>query len=97
MEIVLTAGAEDMRRVDDSFEITTDPNDFEAVTDALKAAGIATESADISMVPETEVKLDGAEAERMLKLMELLEDHDDMQAVSANFDIPDEIIERVLA
>jgi YebC/PmpR family DNA-binding regulatory protein len=97
MEIALAAGAEDMAHTDDTFEVTTDPNDLEAVTDAIKEAGITPASAEIRMIPETEVKLDGAEAERMLKLMELLEDHDDMQAVSANFDIPDEIIERVLA
>jgi YebC/PmpR family DNA-binding regulatory protein len=97
MEIALAAGAEDMAHTDGTFEVTTDPNDLEAVTDAVKAAGITPASAEIRMIPETEVKLDGAEAERMLKLMELLEDHDDMQAVSANFDIPDEIIERVLA
>lgn len=96
MDVVLSAGAEDMEQDGDDFQITTEPSDFEAVSRALEEAGIETTDADIRMVPENEVKLDGKEAERMIKLMELLEDHDDMQAVSANFDIPDEIMERVL-
>ncbi len=96
MDIVLSAGAEDMEQDDDSFQITTDPADFEAVCEALQTAGVETTNADIRMVPENEVKLEGKEAERMIRLMEFLEDHDDMQAISANFDIPDEIMERLL-
>jgi YebC/PmpR family DNA-binding regulatory protein len=97
LEAALAAGAEDMRRVDDTFEVTTAPEDLEGVGDTLKAAGIPVAEAETRMVPETDVHLEGADAERMLHLMELLEDHDDMQAVSANFDIPDEIMERVFS
>ncbi len=97
MEAALAAGAEDMQRQDDTFEVTTTPEDLERVRDALKDAGVPVEEAEPRMIPETEVRLDGADAERMLRLMELLEDHDDVQAVSANFDIPDEIMERVFS
>jgi len=97
MEAALAAGAEDMQRQDDTFEVTTTQEDFEPVLGALKEAGVPVAEAELRMIPETDVKLDGADAERMLRLMELLEDHDDMQAVSANFDIPDEIMERVFS
>jgi len=95
LEAALAAGAQDMQRVDDTFEVTTAPEDLESVRDALQGAGMPVAEAEVRMVPETDVRLEGTEAERMLHLMELLEDHDDMQAVSANFDIPDEIMERV--
>jgi len=96
MEIVLGAGAEDMDTGDDgTFTITTDQGDFEAVVTALEEADITPADAEVRMVPENEVKLDGKEAERMLRLMEILEDHDDVQSVAANFDIPDEIMEKV--
>jgi len=97
IEAALNAGAEDVKRADDTFDVVTDPEVFEAVRDGLQAAGIPVEQAEVRMIPETEVKLDGREAEQMLRLLELIEDHDDVQAVSANFDIPDEILERVLA
>jgi len=93
---VLTAGAEDMQQVDDNFEITTGSADFDAVVAALEAGGITATNAEVRMIPENEISLDGKDAEKMIKLMEILEDHDDIQSVSANFDIADEIIERVL-
>jgi YebC/PmpR family DNA-binding regulatory protein len=96
MDTVLTAGAEDMQQVDDSFEITTEPTDFDAVLAALDESGITPIDSDVRMIPENEVSLDGKDAEKMIKLMDLLEDHDDIKSVSANFDIADEIIERVL-
>jgi len=96
MDTVLTAGAEDMQQMDDSFEITTEPADFDAVLAAIEEAGITPTDSEVRMIPENEVSLDGKDAEKMIKLMDLLEDHDDIKSVSANFDIADEIIERVL-
>ncbi|HEY0098676.1 MAG TPA: YebC/PmpR family DNA-binding transcriptional regulator [Pyrinomonadaceae bacterium] len=86
-EIVTEAGAEDLRDDEDNFEIITAPENFEAVHEALKKAGIEPQAADVEMIPKSYVKLEGAEARSMLKLMETLEDHDDVQKVSANFDI----------
>jgi YebC/PmpR family DNA-binding regulatory protein len=86
-EIVTEAGAEDMRDDEDNFEIITAPENFEAVHEALKKAGIEPQVAEVEMVPKSYVKLEGAEARSLLKLMETLEDHDDVQKVSANFDI----------
>jgi YebC/PmpR family DNA-binding regulatory protein len=86
-EIVTEAGAEDLRDDEDNFEIITAPENFEAVHEALKKAGVEPQAADVEMVPKSYVKLTGADARSMLKLMETLEDHDDVQKVSANFDI----------
>ena len=86
-EIVTEAGAEDLRDDEDNFEIITAPENFEAVHEALKKAGVEPQAADVEMIPKSYVKLEGAEARSMLKLMETLEDHDDVQKVSANFDI----------
>lgn len=94
MMMALEAGAEDMKSEDDSFEITTDPADFEIVRNAIQEAEIEMNLAEISMIPQTTVKLDGNEALQLMKLMEGLEEHDDVQNVYANFDIPDEIIEQ---
>ena len=77
-----------------SFEITTAPEDFESVRSAIQEAEIEMTLAEISMIPQTTVKLDGNEALKLMKLMEGLEEHDDVQNVYANFDIPDEIIEQ---
>jgi len=92
MTIALDAGAEDMQTEDDNFVITTPPNDFEKVKKALEDAGVATEVAETTMVPQTDVKLEGKEAQQMLRLVETLEDNDDVQNVYANFDIPEEIM-----
>jgi len=97
IEVALAAGADDVRRDAESFDVVTGPEAFEAVRDAIEAGGFPVSQAEVRMEPETAVKLDGKDAERMLKLMELIEDQDDVQAVSANFDIPDEVMERVLA
>src|SRR5919202_90629 len=86
-EIVTDAGAEDLRDDEDNFEIITAPTDFDTVLDAVKKAGIEPQVAEVEMVPKEYKKLEGAEAKQMLKLMESLEDHDDVQKVSANFDI----------
>jgi transcriptional/translational regulatory protein YebC/TACO1 len=95
MTMVLDAGAEDMQPEDDNFVITTAPNDFDKVKKAIEDAGVAPEVAEITMIPQTYVKLDGKEAQQMLRLIETLEDNDDVQNVYANFDIPEEILNAV--
>jgi transcriptional/translational regulatory protein YebC/TACO1 len=89
-EVVTDAGAEDLRDDEDNFEVITAPESFDEVHEAVKRAGIEPEVAEIENIPQTYVKLEGADAKQMLKLMEALEDHDDVQKVSANFDM-DEI------
>jgi YebC/PmpR family DNA-binding regulatory protein len=86
-EIVTEAGAEDLRDDEDNFEIITAPADFEQVLDAVKRAGIEPQVAEVDMVPKEYKRLEGAEAKQMLKLVEALEDNDDVQKVFANFDI----------
>ena len=95
MSLVLDAGAEDMKSDNNNFEITTAPKDFEKVKEVLKQNNIEMTVSEITMVPQSYIKLDGKEAEQMLKLMEELEDHDDVQNVYANFDIPEEIMAKV--
>lgn len=95
MTLALDSGAEDMQTEDENFAITTPPNDFEKVKKALEDAGITPEAAEVTMIPQTYVKLEGKEAQQMLRLMETLEDNDDVQNVYANFDIPEEIMSAV--
>jgi transcriptional/translational regulatory protein YebC/TACO1 len=95
MTLALDAGAEDLQTEDDNFVITTPPNDFEKVRKALEDAGVVPDVAEVTMVPQTYVKLDGKEAQQMLRLVEALEDNDDVQNVYANFDIPEEIMNAV--
>jgi YebC/PmpR family DNA-binding regulatory protein len=98
MGLALDSGAEDMQVEDDNFVITTAPNDFEKVKKALEDAGIPLEVAEQTMLPQTYVKLEGEkEAGQMLRLMEAIEDNDDVQNVYANFDIPDEVLNAVNA
>lgn len=93
LDIVLSAGADDMREDGSNFEILTAPENFEPVRAALEAEKIPTESAEISMIPQNYVKLEGKNAQTMLKLMEALEDHEDIQNVWANFDIDESELE----
>jgi YebC/PmpR family DNA-binding regulatory protein len=86
-EIAIEAGADDLRDDEDNFEIITSPENFEGVQSAIKSAGIEPQMAEVSMVPQTYVKLEGGNAQQMLRLMEAIEDHDDVQKVYANFDI----------
>jgi YebC/PmpR family DNA-binding regulatory protein len=86
-DIAIEAGADDLRDDADNFEIITSPESFEKVQDAIKSAGIEPQVAEVSMVPQTYVQLAGNDARQMLKLMEAIEDHDDVQKVYANFDI----------
>ncbi len=87
LDIVLEAGAEDLQSEDDSYQVYTSFEQFEAVRKALEAAQVELSGSELTMVPSTEVNLEGKVAARMLKLMEMLEDHDDVQHAYANFDI----------
>ncbi len=86
-DIAIEAGADDIRDDEDNWEIITSPESFEAVQNAIKDAGITPQVAEVEMVPQNYIKLEGSQANQMVKLMEALEDHDDVQKVSANFDI----------
>jgi len=97
MGIVLDAGAEDLRDDGSAWEVTTPPEAFEPVRDALGAAGIKPASAEISWVPQNYVKLVGAQAQQMVRLIEALEEHDDVQNVYANFDIDEKEIQAAVA
>jgi len=91
----LEAGAEDVRTSGDVYEIVTPPDRFFKVKQAVERARLPIVSADIMMVPKTTVRVEGKEAQQVLRLMEALEDHDDVQHAYANFDIPDEILQQV--
>jgi len=95
MEVVINAGGEDVLNTGDGFTVTTAPSDFEVVRDAIQAAGFEIISAEVRQVPNSTKRLEGRDAERMLRLMEALEDHDDVQSVAANFDIDDALIEQL--
>ncbi|HOE11349.1 MAG TPA: YebC/PmpR family DNA-binding transcriptional regulator [bacterium] len=92
MEAILEAGAEDVKEEGDTMEVITSVADFESVKEAVAALGITPEVAELTRIPSNTVKLEGKAAETMLKLMEFIEDHDDVQNVYANFDIPDEVM-----
>src|SRR5258708_334189 len=87
METALDAGAEDFRREDDQFIVTTTPNDFHSVKSALESNGVAVVSGEIAMIPKSTIKVGGKEATSLRKLIEDLEEIDDVQKVWANFDI----------
>ena len=90
MGIVLDAGAEDFKTEDDVFEITADPADYDAIETALGEKGIETASAEITMVPDTTVKLEGKDAEKMQNLIDALEENDDVQNVYSNYEFDEE-------
>ena len=94
MNVALDAGAEDMKTDEKNYEIFTSTQNFEKVKQAIEAKGIKWQDAEITMVPSSTVKVIGNEAKQVLGLVEALEDHDDVQQVYANFDIPDEILEQ---
>ncbi|MGH9340503.1 MAG: YebC/PmpR family DNA-binding transcriptional regulator [Acidobacteriota bacterium] len=87
LEVTLEAGAEDLRAEGDTFEIYTAFESFDAVRSSIEGAGIPIQTAEVTMIPQNEVPLEGKKAEQMLKLIEALEDHEDVQNVYANFDI----------
>jgi len=93
MELALEAGAEDVSGDEESWEVVTSPEDFNTVLDAIKAAGIEPLSAEILMRPTNSVTVTGSTAQHVLRLVEALEDHDDVASVAANFDIPAEEME----
>jgi YebC/PmpR family DNA-binding regulatory protein len=98
-ELMLAAaegGAEDVSRDGDVFQVTSAPEDLHAVRAAVEAAGFAADSADVAMLPKTTVQVDDeATARKVMKLIDALEDNDDVQEVYANFDIPEQVLEAV--
>jgi YebC/PmpR family DNA-binding regulatory protein len=90
IELALDAGADDVTSDDDTFQVMTAPEKFSTVRDAIEKAGIAIAHAEVTRTPENTVAISGHTAEQVLKLMEDLEDHDDVQSVAANFDISEE-------
>lgn len=93
--VALDAGADDVRTAADSYEVVAPVEAFFAVKQALEAAGMPIQSADVTMMPKSTVRVEGRDARQVLALMEALEDHDDVQRAYANFDIPDEILQQV--
>ncbi|HXF82596.1 MAG TPA: YebC/PmpR family DNA-binding transcriptional regulator [bacterium] len=93
--VALEAGAEDVRTTPEAYEVVTAPEQLYRVKQALEAAKIPVQSADVTMVPKSTVRVEAREAKQVLALMEALEDHDDVQRAYANFDIPDEILQQV--
>ena len=97
MSVALEAGAEDMKNdpLEDNYEIITAPEEMNNVKTALENANIPIESSEVSMIPQNYVVLDAKPAEQMLRLMDALEDHEDIQNVYSNFDISDEVAEKI--
>jgi YebC/PmpR family DNA-binding regulatory protein len=95
MEAAIEAGADDVTAAEDHYEIVTEPAAFAAVRDYLDEKGIVYDEAEVTMVPSTTVKLDAQSAAKVLRLMDNLNDHDDVQDVYANFDISDDILESI--
>jgi len=91
----IDAGAEDIARDDDVFEVITEPSDLAAVREALREAGVEYESADMTQRPKSRVQLDEADAAKLLKLIDALEESDDVGAVHANFDVDASVLERI--
>ncbi|HEX6466587.1 MAG TPA: YebC/PmpR family DNA-binding transcriptional regulator [Terriglobales bacterium] len=96
MGIVLEAGGDDLRDDGDNWEVMTEPAAYEAVVGSIKKAGIETSMAEVSMIPQTYVKLEGSAANQMIRLLEALEDHDDVQHVYSNFDVDQKQLEEVV-
>lgn len=90
----IEAGAEDIHSEESTIEIVTNPDNFQKVKETLNAKGFKPSSAEVTMVPSTLVKLAGDDAQKVIKLVQSLEEHDDVQNVHANFDIPDDILEK---
>ena len=97
MSIVLDAGAEDFKSDDKNYEITTPAQELENVKQALQAKGINWLDAELTMIPSSTIKVTGGDAKQILQLTDALEEHDDVQQVYANYDIPDEILEQIAA
>src|SRR5947208_5170138 len=95
MNIVLENGGEDLRDDGENWEVTTDPHNYEPVLEAIKKAGITPLMNEVSMIPQNYIKLEGAQASSMIRLIEALEDHDDVQHVYSNFDVDQKQLEEV--
>ncbi len=95
-EAALEAGAEDVKDEGDIYEVITEPADFIEIREALVTAGLEPQTAEVTMIPANTVDLEGNQAEQMLKLMDMLEDNDDVQNVYANFDISEQEIARIM-
>jgi transcriptional/translational regulatory protein YebC/TACO1 len=95
MNIVLEAGGEDLKDDGEHWEVITEPAAYETVLEAVKKAGIKPVSSSIAMIPQNYIKLEGQQAAQMIRLIEALEDHDDVQNVHANFDIDQKLLEEV--
>jgi YebC/PmpR family DNA-binding regulatory protein len=97
MELALEAGADDVRHIGSNFEVTCDPEKFTAVSEAIDKAGLKTDVRQLTRVPKDTVDLDPDSARAVLKLMDALDDHEDVQNVAANFNIPDEALAAIEA
>lgn len=95
MALAVEAGADDLKLADGVYEVTSSVEAFEALKEAIEAKGIEPNLAEVSMVPKGTVRLEGKQAQQMLRLMESLEDHEDVQRVYANFDVPEEVMAEV--
>ena len=93
--VAIDAGAEDVREDGDQLRIICDPSDLSAVREALEAAGVEIESAGLATEPKSTVEVKGQEAEQLLKLLDALDDQDDVDEVFANFDIPEDVLEKL--
>ncbi|MBE0429994.1 MAG: YebC/PmpR family DNA-binding transcriptional regulator [Thermoleophilia bacterium] len=93
MAVAIDAGAEDVNQDESTYEIVTSPSDFMSVREAIEAAGIRYTSAELAMLPKNTIKLEQSDAKKILRLMDALEDNDDIQDVHANFDISEEVLE----
>ncbi|MDE1044811.1 MAG: YebC/PmpR family DNA-binding transcriptional regulator [Nitrospinaceae bacterium] len=96
MELAIDAGADDLQTVDEHYEITTAVENFEAVRKALEDAGVAMELAEITRIPQNTVSIDEKKGKALLKLMDILDDHDDIQKAYSNFDISDEVMAAII-
>lgn len=92
MEIALEAGAEDVKDEGDCFEVITDPADFDTVKEAIEAASIKYQVAEVTMIPQTQTRVEGKDAEQMIKFMDAMDDCDDIQKFYSNAEIPDEVM-----
>jgi transcriptional/translational regulatory protein YebC/TACO1 len=97
MEIALENGAEDVRRDGDKFELLCDPDAYSTVAEALEQAEVPVASKEVTRIPNNTVDLDADSARKVLKLLEALDDHDDVQNVSANFNVSDEVMAEIEA
>ena len=93
LELALEAGAEDMVSDGESYQVLTAPDDFHVVLDAIRKAGIEPLSAEVTMIPQNPISLDGAAASQMLKIYDALDDHEDVQKLASNFEVDDDALE----